>query len=262
MDESSNLPRRYGEQEIGRILKRATELQHLEPSAPAAGGVTLAELEEIAAEAGIDPRYLRRAAVEVDSGLHDTSIWTRVVGDELLLVRELTLPGELGEGGFERIVAAIQSKTSEHGQPSLLGRTLTWRAETASKTRTIQVVVTSRDGHTQLRLEENLTQLATGLFAGTTSGFGLGLGLGVGVPIGAGVLGSALFAVAAPLGAVAISFVASRAIYRTIVRSRSRRIAALFDAIVEEARASIEQAVASPSAPASLPLPPDSAQSR
>ena len=256
MNDPTNLPRLYGEQEIGRILKRATELQHQEPTAPAAAGVSLQELEEIASEAGIDPRYLRRAALEVDSGLHDSSIWTKVVGDELTLVRELTLPGEVGQGGFERIVSVIQRHSKEHGQPSLLGQTLTWRAETASKTRTSQIVVTSRDGHTQIRLEENLTQLATGLFAGITSGFGIGLGVGVGVPMGSAILGSALFAVAAPVGALGISYIGARAIYRGIVQGRSRRIATLFDAVVEETRDCIERAVAGGGATDALPPAP------
>mgnify|MGYP001820738624 CR=1 FL=1 len=255
MSDPTNLPRLYGEQEIGRILKRATELQHQEPTAPTAAGVSLQELEEIASEAGIDPRYLRRAALEVDSGLHDSSIWTRVVGDEIVLVRELTLPGELSEDGFERIVSVIQTHSKEHGQPSLLGQTLTWRAETASKTRTIQIVVTSRDGHTQIRLEENLTQLAVGLFAGTTSGFGVGLGVGVGVPMGTALLGSGLFAIAAPIGALGISYIAARAIYRSIVQGRSRRIATLFGAVVEETRASIERALGEEPGQDALPAP-------
>jgi len=165
MSEPTEPPRVYGDKEIGRILKRATELQHDEPSAPGTG-VTLSELEDIAAVAGIDPRYLRRAAVELDTGHGESSIWTRVIGDELMLVREAVLEGELDDDGFERIVAALQTGSREHGQPSLLGRTLTWRAETSSKTRTIQVVVSSRGGKTQLRLEEDLTQTAVGWMAG------------------------------------------------------------------------------------------------
>jgi len=239
MTEPTDLNRVYGEQEIGRILKRATELQHQEPSAPSAAGMTLAELEDIAKEAGIDPTYLRRAALEIDSGVADGSVWAWVAGEDLILVREVTLPGELADDGFERIVAAIQAHSREHGQPSLLGRTLTWRAETASKTRTVQIVVTSRDGRTHLRLEENLMQMASGLFAGTTLGGGLGLGLGLGLPIGLEVLGSVLFAVAAPVGAVALSYLTSRAIYRTVVRRRRKAQSALFDLTVAEAQASI-----------------------
>jgi hypothetical protein len=235
----SQLPRLYGEKEIGRILKRATDLQHREPTAPPAAGVTLAELEEIAAEAGIDPMYLRRAALELDSGVRDGGVWTTVVGDELRVVRETVLEGELPQEGFERVLAEIQAQAREHGQPSLLGRTLTWRAETASKNRSIQVVVTARDGGTRIRVEENLTQMAAGLFAGSTAGFGIGVGMGVGLPVGLG-LGSVLLAVAAPVGVVATSYVAARAIYRRIVERRRLAVDDLFHRVIAEARAAID----------------------
>ena len=257
MTEPLHLPRVYGEKEIGQILKRATDLQHEEPSASSAAGVTLAELEDIAAEAGIDPVYLRRAAMEVDSGVADPSFWVHITGEELMLVRDVTLPGELPDDGFERIVTAIQSHSREHGQPSLLGRTLTWRAETASKSRTIQIVVTSRDGHTSVRLEENLSQLAAGIFGGATGGFGIGIGLGVGLPIGLEVLGSVLFAVAAPLGMIGLTYLASREIYRRVVRARNRAINDLFERTVAEAEASIASVAVSGTGPATA-LPPGS----
>jgi hypothetical protein len=241
MTDPIQLPRLYDEKEIGRILKRATELQHAEPSAPGAG-VTLAELEEIAAEAGIDPRYLRRAALEVEGGRTDASVWARVAGDDLMLVRDLTLQGELDEDGFERIVAAIQTGAREHGHPILLGRTLTWRAETPTKTRTMQIVVTSRDGQTRIRLEEDLTQTAVGWMAGLTAGGGVGVGMGVGMPIALEVLGSTLFAFAFPVGTVALSYIAARQVYRAIVERRRTTLGRLFDAIAEEARAAIASA--------------------
>ncbi len=92
MTDSTNLPRLYGEKEIGQILQRAAELQHDEPPTPSAGSMTLQELEAIATEAGIDPAYLRR------------------------------------------IVAVIGRGTSEPGRSSLIGRTLTWRAERPAST--------------------------------------------------------------------------------------------------------------------------------
>jgi hypothetical protein len=53
--------RRFSEEEVGRLLERATEIQRREgASADSAGGLTLGELEEIALEAGIDPGHLRR----------------------------------------------------------------------------------------------------------------------------------------------------------------------------------------------------------
>ena len=252
MSESKkDLPRVYGEQDIGRILKRATELQHEEPSAPAAAGVTLAELEEIAAEAGIDPKYLRRAALEVDSGVSNKTFWSEFCGEELVLVREMPIPGELPDDGFERIVAAIQSHSRDYGQPNLLGRTLTWRAETASKTRTIQVVVTSRDGETSIRLDENLTQLASGLFAGMSAGFGVGGGIGFGLPLALAVFGSPLLGVLTPLSFIGLTIIGTREIYRRVVKKRRKAINELFERTVREAEASIASVtVGAPDSPA------------
>lgn len=242
MTDPGKLPRLYGDEEIGRILKRATELQHREPTA-APAGVTLDELEEIASEAGIDPTYLRRAALELDTRRGQRGLWSKLLGDEVGLVRETTLPGEVGDDGFEGILATIQATSKEHGQPSLFGRTLTWRAETASKTRTVQVVVTSRDGTTHIRVEENLTQMASGIFGGVMGGGGVGIGIGVGLPIGIEVLGSALFATLAPIGVVGLGYVAARSVYRAVVDHRRRALNTLFDGIVQATEIAIEDRV-------------------
>jgi hypothetical protein len=146
------------------------------------------------------------------------------------------------ETGFERIVEAVNANSPEHGQPSLLGRTLVWRAETANKTRTIQLTVTSRDGSTHIKLEENLMQAAGGVFGGMAGGAGVGLGLGVGLPVGLEVLGSVAFAVAAPIGIAALSFIGARWIYRSMVKKRKREMTNVFDKVVQQARASIDEA--------------------
>ena len=133
MTDPRNLPRLYGEKEIGKILKRATELQHDEPPETSAESMTLQELEDVAEEAGIDPACLRRAAFEMDTGAGERSTWEKLAGEELVIVREIVVPGELREDGFERIVAVIERGTSEHGQSSVLGRTLTWRPASTDK---------------------------------------------------------------------------------------------------------------------------------
>jgi len=241
MPDPTNLPRVYQDKEIGHILKRATELQHAEPSAPASGGMTLQELEEIALEAGIDPRYLRRAATELESGAKDDSIWVAVLGDQLTLVREIRVPGELKGEGFERVVEVVQRVSREHGQPSLLGRSLTWRAETPNKSRTVQLTVTSRDGHTDIRLEENLHQFAGGLFGGSVAGVGAGVGLGLGIPLGMNVIGSALFATLFPVGVIGLTFMASREIYRAVIRHRRRAMGELFEHVLAEINTCVEK---------------------
>ena len=228
MTDPTNLPRLYGEKEIGQILKRATELQHVEPPVPSADSMTLKELEDIAAEVGIDPAYLRRAALEVDTGAAERSTWAKLAGEELLLVREITVPGELRKDGFERIVAVIERGSSDHGQSSLLGRTITWRAETPKKSRTVQITVTSRDGQTSVRLEENLKNLA-GEFFGTGGALaGIG-GFAMGANAGIGLLGLWI-----PVGIIGLTYMGTREIYRAIVRRRRRAMGKLFELVLNE----------------------------
>lgn len=225
-------PRRYDEAEVGKILKRATEIQESQRAPRSTGGgMSLGELEEIAREVGIDAEHLRRAARELDMRAPGGGPVEELVGGPLSLIRERTVAGEIAEEGFEAVVVELQRMDEAHGQPSLLGRTLTWRSETASKTRTLQVVVSSRNGRTEIRAEERLHQFASGLFGGTVAGGGLGVGLGVGLPVGIEVLGSTLFAVAFPLGIIGLSYLASRAIYRQIVQRRIRHLEDLMDAV-------------------------------
>jgi hypothetical protein len=234
MTDLDHPPRRYGETEVARILRRATELQQEEPVlARGREGLSLAELEEIGAEVGIDPQFLRRAAVELDSTAGEPSGWARVLGERVTLLQETVVPGELGEGGFERLVPVIQEVAEDFGQASLLGRTLTWRAETASKTRSLQVMVTSRNGETHIRVEERLHQFASGLFGGTLGGVGGGVGLGVGLPVGIEVLGSALFATAFPLGILGITFLTARKIYQAVARRRKKVLALLLQRLAD-----------------------------
>jgi len=254
MTDDNNLPRLYDEKEVGKLLKRATELQREDPVRATTGGLSLAELEEIAGEAGIDPRFLRRAAAEMASGGQEKEMWEGVTGERLTLVQEAVVSGELSEGGFERVVEAIQRTAQENGQPSLLGRTLTWQAETPGKTRTIQVTVTSRDGETHIRGVERLHQMASGLFAGTVVGVGTGVGVGAGLPLALNVLGSGLLAVAFPVGTVAVTLIACREIYRRIVRRRVTALSAVVDAVVDAANQSIaDHALRHPDGPLELP---------
>ena len=171
-----------------------------------------------------------------------------------MLVRDTTVPGELNDDGFKRVVTVIQMGSREHGQPSLLGRSLTWRAETPSKTRTVQVTVTSRDGQTHIRLEENLSQLAGAGFGSTVGGGGVGVGVGMGLPL-AGFLGpgGSLLAAAFPLGALGVSYIGGRQIHRAITKKRRRVMGELFDKILAEVLACVEaRAVGGGEAPGQL----------
>jgi hypothetical protein len=231
--------RRFSEEEVGSILKRATELQVAEPSSTGSGGMTLSELEEIAAEAGIDARHLRRAALELESGAAPHGWASKLAGEALEISLEATELGELDAAGLERTLALIQRVTREHGHSSLLGQTLTWTSEAPDATRSTMIVVTARDGVTRVQVEERWQGLARNLFGGFVGGGGTGVGFGVGLGVGLGALGSALFATAFPIGTLGVAYVVARALFRTRVRERRGALTDLLERIRTEVAASL-----------------------
>lgn len=236
MSDQAPKRRRYGEKEVGLILKRAAELQQNEPaSAAEGGGLTLSELEEIAAEAGIDPRYLRRAAADVDSGgsMLRAGKVSYFFGAPLIIELERTLSGEFPEEEFSLFVPDVQEAAGTHGQASALGKVFTWQSTTPQGERSLQVTVTSRDGKTRIRIEERLGNLAGQLFGGMVGGGGGGVGLGIGLGVGIGALQSAAFAIAWPISIIGGAYFLARSIYTSTARKRQRALRDLLDRLTE-----------------------------
>ena len=219
-------PRRYGDREVARILERATELQRAEPGVGDPEGLTLAELTEIAREAGIDPAILRRAAAEVAIRRGPATWQTRLAGAPWVIRLEQELPGELAPERFDAIVPLIQQATDGQGTASAVGRTLTWSSQADNNSTQQQVLITSADGRTLIRWEERFTGAAIGLFAGLVGGGGVGIGLGAGTGIAASV-GSALLGVAIPVVVIGGTYAAARGIFSTMVRRRERAASAV-----------------------------------
>lgn len=195
----NDLPaRRYNEKEVSRLLKRASELQRSSPSTPNPAGLTLRELEDIAREAGLDPVLLRQAAVELDSRNVGSGTAARWLGGPVRLTIERTIEGEVDENVFFNIILLFENAFGGPGQVGYVGRTFSWTSTRPNSGRTQQVRISSRDGQTSIRIEENFGQLAGGLYGGVLGGVGGGVGIGVGATLG-GVLGSAALAVGFPL---------------------------------------------------------------
>lgn len=237
MSESESGPRRYSEKEVGLILRRATELQRAEPAARDPAGLSLRELEEIAAEAGIDPALLRRAANELHT-LEPPTLGSRLAGAPVAIRIERVVEGEYPMERLEELVPVMQAATAGQGTASAVGRTLTWSSRTESNTSAQQVLVTARDGRTLIRVEESFGGLAGGLFGGIMGGVGGGVGFGLGGAL-AGTLGLGAGVVAFPLAIVAGSYVLARAIFRAQVQSRQAKAHALVDRLAEQIEAAI-----------------------
>lgn len=168
--------RRYNEQEVSLILRRAAELQVEEPGT---SGTSLADLEAIAREAGLDPALVRRAALDLATAT-PAPMASRFLGAATRLHVEHVVPGELSSDDVEALVEEIRRTFGDPGFVSTLGRTVTWsptpsqhRAHAAG--RRLFVTITTRGGQTTLRAEEDLSPIAGGLFGGLMGGLGGGL---------------------------------------------------------------------------------------
>lgn len=232
----SDLPvRRYNEAEVGRLLKRASELQRSSPTAANPSGLTLTELEDIAKEAGLDVAMLRTAAQELDTVGSAPSIGEKLAGAPLRLVIERVLPFEASEASlldFAALVAGIETAFGGPGQLGQVGRTFTWHASRANSGRTQQVRISVRDGQTTVRIEETFGGMAGGLFGGVLGGVGGGVGLGAAPAIGF-ALHSVALVVTLPALVIGGTYWAVRSGFRTFVANRRRILERLMNDIVD-----------------------------
>jgi hypothetical protein len=237
--------RRYADTETEAILKRAAELQGTAepPTSP-----TLTDLQQIADEAGIEPRYVRQAAGELArpsrnggiAGAADAPALQRVVA------------GELAAPAFDALIEAIRDATGMAGQVSALGRGFTWTSGAAghpAPTRALTVTVTAVDGRTVIRADESLAQVAsayvgTGVASALMGGFGLVAAAGGDPSIGV---------IAAAVAWAAGSLIAATRLQGRAADRRRRHLAALLDRIAEHCQALVSTTRDSGSAPRTFP---------
>ena len=214
-------------------------MQRAEPTTPDPTGLTLAELEEIAAEAGIDPGMLRQAASELHVHRPPT-LGNRLAGAPLSIEIERVVDGEMPAERLEDLVPGIVAATAGRGTASAVGRSLTWSSQEGSSVTEQQVLVSSRDGQTLIRVEQTYGGLAAGWFGGIMGGVGGGVGFGLGGALSA-TLGLGVGLVVLPITAVAGSYFLARSIY--VSQVRQRQVAA--HTLVDKLAVQVESAIAS-----------------
>lgn len=259
MTDSTGDSRRFSEEEVALIVKRAAELQHTEQSEREPGNaMTLSEIEQIAKEAGIDPRLIRRAAQGIDrpAETNRPSPW---VGAPTRLVFERVVDGEISSEHHESLVNEMRRTFGDNGIPSVLGRTLAWTTtpvagRASTRARSVDVSVIARAGVTTIRVEEELRNVAVPVFAGLVAGGGggsTGITLGIAMTVfeSAAIAGALWVVVAGGFYALA------RGIYGGIAAKRERQLRELISRLEDQVRDAVAQASAKrlPGSGATLP---------
>lgn len=185
MPESPIDERRFTDQEVGEILKRAA--RHASSgSLVKTEGISLAELKAIGNEVGIDPDRLADAAraVVLESGNRPN----RILGGPTILNFERRVQGEIDPADTPEILSIIRRNMGQQGEASEIHGSLEWSADGESGSR--YVTLSSRDGATTITSSANLTNLATltylpaGALGLIVSGAGLAGFINDGNPVG------------------------------------------------------------------------------
>ncbi|MEO8881746.1 MAG: serine/threonine-protein kinase [Gemmatimonadaceae bacterium] len=184
------------------VWQRAADLQMATESHPAApvgalparamppsltSGIAMERVRESAVEAGISEEHVERAASELGlssrlgrRGIRPEPPFTPPAYRPLLtplfaapfrLQVETEVAGEISPADYEVVVERIRETLGDEGSVSALGRTLTWSSRVVSrKGRNVAVTISPRHGHTRIRVDERLGQLAGGLYGGIVGG--------------------------------------------------------------------------------------------
>lgn len=224
--------RRYSGEEIDEIVRRASEM---EASNPTGGAMTMGGVEALAAEVGIAPEIVRKAAASVatpgaPTGAMVPSPLNPWIGGPRMLVVERLVEGELPEAEYSVLVDEIRRVLDQPGQVSQLGRSFAWSTgRIGSHIRALEIAVSVRGGKTRIGLKENLSPLVGAVFGGICGGMGGG---GMGPMIGIFVGGLQLAPVALvgliPIWLTSV-YALARRVYGSSVRKREQELIGLAD---------------------------------
>tara|TARA_R110002096_G_scaffold435983_1_gene664824 strand:- start:1458 stop:2267 length:810 start_codon:yes stop_codon:yes gene_type:complete len=115
----------YSQKEIKALLQKATELQK-ENIGQTEDGLTLEELEQIAADSGIDPMYIREAISRQNSGIPESSGF-HLLGAPLSLEVGREVPYEMSMDDWELVVQeARRTFNKSGGTVQHLGKSFEW----------------------------------------------------------------------------------------------------------------------------------------
>lgn len=181
--------RRYGEREVGEILRLATRRQ-ADSKTDEPGGLTLGELQRIAGEVGIDERHIREAAEVLDANpglLQPKATQIELSGE---------IDWEIDQNVWEDILLELRRTIGGNGTVTERGRVWEWSGDQGG-TYFLHVSAHRSEGRTRLRLMAEYSGLlvvtwivaampllgAAG-FLGSLAGRAAGLGAGWAVGIG------------------------------------------------------------------------------
>lgn len=143
----TNEPKRFfNEDEVSAILKTAVDMDSKGGGATSFG-LSLEELQQIAAESGIDPRNVAAAISQLDhqDEKQEKTFW----GGPTSWTQDRVVEGGVDEEQWENMVAVIRKAYGDTGEVQMRGHTKEWIHSGKSNVQA-HVAATTRDGRTRI----------------------------------------------------------------------------------------------------------------
>lgn len=214
------MERRYSDEEVQDLIRRALALQEkssgVAPGVAHPEGLSLAEVRQIAADVGIDPRFVELAVSS--RAAESTRVANWFAGGPYRWRVRTSVPGELSDQQRVRLIDEVRRHVGRPGEVSDLYGTMEWTHDDGLGP--IAVGVRSAEGRTEIDVAVNRSGTVGLLHSLTTLGGGIGLGAlvsGLAGVSGPGALGVVL-------GASAVSYYASRIAWHLRSKVWERRV--------------------------------------
>jgi hypothetical protein len=217
--------RQLSDADVSHVLRLAAELQHR--ASATASGLTVGDVERIGAEVGIEPKYVRAAALLSTATRHESRLVRTVLGKAPGIGIVVTFQGFVdaidAEQRLERVMAdAFGPMRRVHA----FGSTLAWDSTSSRASATRVTIIPGRD-ESRLVVDHDLSAVARNVFTAAIAGLGV-----FGGAIALAVVGATTNSPGLALGAVgtllAASVVAARLVYGSL---RARHVTVLNDLI-------------------------------
>jgi len=133
----------FSEQETSQILQKAAKLQESSSEGTYTPGVTREELERIAVEAGIDPKYVGKALLDLEE--EPKKSWLNLSESY-----ERVIEGEVDPNDFDEIFKDLKPANNRMSAQQI-GRTVTM--QTFYDRAMCNIEISSRQGRTRVRVK-------------------------------------------------------------------------------------------------------------
>lgn len=153
------MARRYSEDDARRIFARVAERQTAR--GPADGGLSLADLQEAAHAAGLDPSLVAQAAAELDRA---APVPQRLAGAPVELSVARVVPGTLTDDVWAAIVAEARAQFRGTGTAGQIGRQREWSIVSGGAKNGVTTHLTAEpvDGGVRLTLSQSIRDMVLG----------------------------------------------------------------------------------------------------